>query len=141
MTVAIIQDGVTLGLRGNDNDAGEFIFASFQYGAASVDSVFFTACRQMKVEDVRGFVTAAGSDGGAVTAVVRKVPSGVALASGVALHAGTFNLKGTAVTQQALALTSTGVDLLLNAGDSLAVDFTGTLTGATGNITVGMNPV
>jgi hypothetical protein len=141
MTVSIIQDGVGFGLRGNDNDAGEFIFASFPYNASSVDAAFFTAPRQLRVEDIRCFVTVAGTDGGAVTAVIRKVPSGTALASGTALHSGTFNLKGTAVTQQQLTLSTTASDLLLNAGDSLAVDFTGTLTSATGNVTVGLNPV
>lgn len=141
MTVSIIQDGIALGMRGNDNDAGQFVFASFPYAAASVDSVFFTASRAMRVEALRGFVTVAGTDGGAVTAVVRKVPSGTAIASGTALHSGTFNLKGTAVTQQALTVSTTAADLLLAAGDSLAVDFTGVLTSATGNITVGMNPV
>lgn len=141
MTVNIIQDGVALGLRGNDGDAGEFVFATFPYNASSVDAVFFTATRQVRVEDIRGFVTVAGTDAGAVTATIRKVPSGTAIASGTALHSGTYNLKGTAVTQQALTVSTTATDLLLSAGDSLAVDFTGVLTSATGAITVGMTPV
>lgn len=138
--IQLVQDGVALGMRGADDGAGQFLNASFPYAAASVDSVFFTASRAMRVEAIRGFVTVAGTDGGAVTATIRKVPSGTALASGTALHSGTFNLKGTAVTQQTLTVSTTPADLLLAAGDSLAVDFTGVLTSATGCVTVGMNP-
>jgi hypothetical protein len=139
--VQIIQDGTAMGLRGADGGAGAFIVEPVVYNASSVDMVFFTAPRQMRVESITGFVTVAGTDASAVTAVVRKVPSGTAIASGTALHSGTFNLKGTAVTTQALTLSTTATDLLLAAGDSLAIDFTGVLTSATGAVTVGMTPV
>lgn len=139
--IQLIQDGVALGMRGADADAGEFLTASFPYNASSVDAVLWVAPRQMRVEVVNGRVTVAGTDASAVTAVVRKVPSGTAITSGTALHSGTFNLKGTANTNQALTVSTTASDLLLAAGDSLAVDFTGVLTSATGCITVGMNPV
>lgn len=139
--IQLVQDGVAAGLRGADGGAGAFIFAAYPYLASSVDSAFFTATRSVRVEGITGFVTVAGTDGGAVTATIRKVPSGTALASGTALHSGTFNLKGTAVTTQALTLSTTATDLILAAGDSLAVDFTGTLTSATGVVTVAMNPV
>lgn len=139
--IQLVQDGVALGMRGVDGGAGQFIQKTAVYNASSVDFVFFVATRSVRVEAITGFVTVAGTDASAVTAVVRKVPSGTALASGTALHSGSFNLKGTAVTTQALTPSTTASDLILAAGDSLAVDFTGTLTSATGAITVGMTPV
>src|SRR5690242_19420562 len=98
--------------------------ASTEYVAASIDKTFFVATRKVRVKAITGRVTAAGTDGGAVTAVVRKVPSGTAIGSGTALHSGTYNLKGAADTNQSLTLSTTSSDLDLAAGDALAVDFT-----------------
>src|SRR5215468_5899036 len=50
--------------------------ASFPYVATSIDARFFTADKPMKVRGIVGCVTVAGTDAGAVTATVRKVPSG-----------------------------------------------------------------
>lgn len=138
--VTIVQDGVTMGLRGSDGGAGPFVNATGVYNASSVDFVFFVAPRAMRVDSITGRVTVAGTDGSAVTAEVRKVPSGTAITSGTVLHSSTFNLKGTANTNQALTVSTTAATVLLAAGDSLAIDFTGTLTSATGAITVGMTP-
>jgi hypothetical protein len=94
----------------------------------------------MIVQGIVGRVTVAGTDSGSVTAVVRKVSSGTAIASGTALHSGSFNLKGTADTNQTLTLSTTPSDLIVEAGQALAIDFTGTLTSATGVISVFLNP-
>ena len=139
--IQLIQDGVALGLRGADNDAGEFLTATFPYNASSVDTAFWVAPRAMRVEVINARVTVAGTDGSAVTAVIRKVPSGTAITSGTALHSGSIDLKGTANTNQPLTLSTTASVLLLAAGEALAIDFTGTLTSATGVVTVGLNPV
>lgn len=139
--IQLTQDGVALGMRGADGGAGSFIVADFPYNASSVDAAFFVAPRAMRVEAINGRVTVAGTDASAVTAQVRKVPSGTAITSGTVLHSSTFNLKGTANTNQALTLSTTAATLLLAAGDCLAIDFTGTLTSATGAFTVGMTPV
>jgi hypothetical protein len=138
--VSIVQDGVAAGMRGGDGGAGQFLHAAFPYNAASVDATVFTATRSVRIEAITGRPTVAGTDGGAVTAVIRKVPSGTAIGSGTALHSSTYNLKGTADTNQSLTLSTTASDLLLAAGDSVAVDFTGTLTSATGVVTIGFNP-
>lgn len=126
----------SLGIQGKDLGDGGFLNAAAEYLAASVDKSFFVADRAYKVKAIRGRVDVAGTDGGAVTATIRKVPSGTALASGTVLHSGTFNLKGTAATNQTLTLSATSGVLDIAAGDSLAVDFTGTLTSATGTISV-----
>lgn len=109
---------------------------SGEYLAASVDKVLMVADRTYIVKAIIGRVTVAGTDAGAVTAVVRKVPSGTAIASGTAVHSGTFNLKGTADTNQ--TLTVTAADAVVPAGTALAIDFTGVLTNATGVITVSL---
>jgi hypothetical protein len=132
-------DGST-GLEGVDKDAGPITHASSEWTASSVDKVFYVAPRAMVVQTINGRVEVAGTDGSAVTAVIRKCPSGTAAASGTALHSGSINLKGTAATNQALTLSTTASTLALAAGDALAIDFTGTLTSATGVVTVGMCP-
>ena len=138
---SIIQtaDGA-LDIQGLDGRSAGFVTTSTEYVAASIDKAFYVANRRMIVKGITGSVTVAGTDAGAVTATIRKVPSGTALASGTALHSGTFNLKGTAVTVQDLTLSTTASDLVITDGDSLAIDFTGVLTAATGCISVHMAP-
>ena len=82
-----------------------------------------------------------GSDGSAVTAVIKKAPSGTAIASGTALHTGSADLKGTINTNQALTLSATPADLVLAAGDAVGIDCTGTMTAARGVVTVTLEPV
>ena len=113
--------------------------ASFNYNVPAADVSFFVADRAYVVKGIRGVTDVAGT-GGACTAVIRKVPSGTALASGTALHSGTYNLVGTVATNQALTLSTTASDLLLAAGDRLAFDLTGTATSAIGAVSVTLAP-
>lgn len=138
--VVVQRAGGFMGLKGEGNGDGPFILASAEYLAASVDKRFFVAPRAMRVVRVDLTVTVAGTDAGAVTAMIEKVPSGTAIASGTDILSATLNLKGTANTNQAGALSTTAGALDLAAGDSLALDFTGVLTAATGVVTVAMCP-
>lgn len=114
-----------------------FLPVSTEWNANSVDKRFFTANRPYRVVGLRATVTVAGTSASAVTAIVRKVPSGTAIGSGTSLHnSSSINLKGTADTVQAPAIVTTDATLNLAVGDSLALDFTGTLTDATGVATV-----
>lgn len=142
MSVNITQntDG-SMGLSGVDAGLGSFIPLEFAWIATSVDRCFFTATRSVVVQAIIARPEVVGSDGSAVTAVIRKVPSGTALTSGTALHSGSINLKGTAATNQTLTLSTTASDLRLAPGDSLAVDYSGTLTAAVGSCTVHIAPV
>lgn len=130
-----------MGLVGKDADAGAFIIATGEYLATSVDKVIFVAPRAMRVTNVILRVTVAGTDGGAVNVMVEKVASGTAIGSGVDVLSATLNLKGTANTNQTGALSAVAGALDLAAGDCLALDFTGTMTLATGAVSVGMCPV
>lgn len=129
----------SFGIEGTAGGEGGFIPVVLNYAATTVDCTMFTADRPYVVKAIRGRVDVAGT-GGACTATIRKVPSGTALTSGTALHTGSFNLVGTAATQQALTLSTTASDLLLAAGDSICFDLTGTATSAVGAISVALCP-
>lgn len=123
----------------NPTATGGFCTAAINYNVPAADATFFVADRAYVVKGIRGVTDVIGT-GGACTATIRKVPSGTALASGTALHTGSFNLVGTALTTQTLVVSTTGSDLLLAAGDRIAADFTGTATSAIGCITVSLAP-
>jgi hypothetical protein len=129
-----------LGMAGTGGTANSgFVVASTIYNVPAADFSFFVADRPYVVVGIRGAVDVAGT-GGACTAVIRKVPSGTALTSGTALHSSTYNLVGTAATNQILTLSTTASDLQIAAGDRIAFDLTGTATSAIGCITVHLAP-
>lgn len=141
----LVKDGGigTAGTAVNICADSKYAHASWVYGdAAAIDSAFYIARRAMKVEGIHLRPSVVGSDGGAVTAIVTKAPSGTAPASGTSLHAsGSFDLKGAVDTDQAATLHGTPSVLLLAAGDALCLDVSGTTTAARGCVTVTMVPV
>lgn len=141
MTVSIVQqaDG-SLSFEGRDGTKRGTEVAETEWVAASVDKTFFVAFRDYRIKAITARVTVAGTDAGAVSAVIAKVPSGTAIGSGTTLHSGTINLKGTADTNQTLTLSTTDSDLDLDDGQALAINFTGTLTAATGVVCVALAP-
>lgn len=90
---------------------------------------FFTApfiCKVLAIEEIHAV---AGTDSGAVTLSVERLQGTEALDAGDDLLGATkINLKGTANTKQAPALTGTTANLTLAAGNRLALVDTGTLT-------------
>ncbi len=110
--------------------------ASYVQGADTVaTSVFFVAPQACKVLAIREVHSTAGSDLGAVTAVVTKDTGTAAPGAGTSLHqSGSFNLKGTANTVQAATLSTTAATLTLAAGDRLAVKLTGDSTAVAGAV-------
>jgi hypothetical protein len=138
MTAFFNHDEGDLGIRGVDEDDGAFIPIFMNYTAASADQLIAVMPRAVRVRSVVVRPTVAGTDGGAVTVAVRKVPSGTAIASGTILHSGTGNRKGTINTNQNLTLAQ--ADCNVAAGESIALDFSGTLTAAVGAVTVMVNP-
>ena len=81
---------------------GAFVAVNIEYNASSVDKVAFVATRAYYVKAITGRPTVAGTNGGAVTAVIKKAASGTAITSGTALHSSTYDLKGTADTVSAI---------------------------------------
>ena len=130
----------SMGIQGSDADNGGFVAVSIEYNASAIDKVSFVATRKYVVQGISGRPTIAGTDGGAVTAVIKKMTGVVAITAGTALMSSTYNLKGTADTVQSLALTATVADLEIPAGTAIGIDFTGTLTSAVGVVTVMLAP-
>lgn len=103
------------------------------------DRCNFIAGRDWKVVGITGRVEVAGT-GGACTLVVKKVASATDIASGTALHSGSFNLVGTVDTNQTLTLSTTETDLDIAAGSTIGIDVTGTATSAVGSVTIHLVP-
>jgi hypothetical protein len=129
-----------LDIEGFDRIKAGFVAVTSEWLASSVDKTVFTASRRFIVKSITARVEVAGTDAGAVTCVVRSAASGTAITSGTALHSGSINLKGTAATVQDLTLSTTASELVINDGTSIALDFTGTLTSATGAVTILLAP-
>lgn len=107
-----------------------------QYIASSVaDLQFFTAPVKCQVVSVREVHATAGTDAGAVTGTIRRCQGTEAATAGDDLLGTTkINFKGTALTEQTPALTDTTANLILEAGDRLSLDVTGTTTALAGVI-------
>ena len=112
---------------------------SFVYSAPD-DQAFFVANRAYRVIAITFRPLVVGSDGSAVTAVLKKAASGTAIASGTALNSNAIDLKGTVNTNQAGTLSATSADLDIASGDAIGIDVTGTTTAARGVVTVLLSP-
>lgn len=137
---------INIGTKAAANFAAEglagAVSVNFVYGEATpIDAAFFVANRAYQVQSIIVRPLVVGSDGGAVTSEIRKVPSGTATASGTVLHSGTADLKGTINTNQTLTLIATPATILLAAGDAIGLDTTGTMTAARGVVSVLLLPV
>jgi hypothetical protein len=115
-------------------------YVTLNYVAALVTQKFFVAPRRLLVTAIQGATRVAGS-GGACTLAFWKAPSGTAVGSGTALHTGTYNIVGTADTNQSLTLIADQDTMTLQAGDSLGYVLSGTATSAVGSITVTLEPI
>jgi len=100
--------------------------------AANYTAPFFIADRQYQLIEVFERHEALGTDGGAVTVMLTKVPSGTAPASGTNMLSAGINLKATANTNQKGTLGTTITSITLARGDSMALVTTGTLTAVKG---------
>jgi len=112
----------------------QYLTATY-YGASSIADVqFWTAPVDCEVVAVREVHAVAGSDGGDVTGTIRRCQGTEAATAGDDLLSAAINFKGTALTEQAPALTATTANLTLEAGDRLSLDVTGTTTTLAGVI-------
>src|SRR5437667_2427391 len=116
------------------------IVPSIRYDATVADTIFFVSDRDYRVVGITGRPEVAGT-GGACTAIIKKAASATAIASGTALHSSSFNLVGTAATNQVLTLSTTLSDLAIAAGNCIGFDLTGTPTSAVGAVSVFLIPI
>ena len=137
MTAPTVGTGRALGV-GNATSESKFI--AFKYDANSVTQKIFIAPFALRVTAIQGATRVAGS-GGACTYSFYKAADGVAVASGTVLHSGSFDVVGTADTNQYLTLSTNPDDLTFAAGDALGAALTGTPTSAVGAVTITFEPV
>lgn len=114
-------------------------YVQYNYTSALVTQCIWVSAYPCIVTDIRGRVRVQGS-GGACTVAFFKVPSGTAVASGTALHSGSFNLVGTVDTNQVLTLVTDQTALTLAAGDGIGYVLTGTATSAVGTFGIAVEP-
>lgn len=100
------------------------------------DVVGFIADRPYRVASIVSRIAVAGTDAGAVTAVVRKAGSGTAIGLGTALHTGTIDLKGTANANATATLSGTASDLDIPTGTAIGLDLTGDMASARGVVAI-----
>ena len=139
MGVQIKQGGDgALGLEGKDAGVGSFVCGVINYNVpvAGVAQCILNPGRSLVIDSIIGRPRVVGS-GGAATFTIYKAASGTAPASGTALHSGTYNMVGTADTDQTLTLTTT----TLAAGEAIYAVPTGTATSAIGSIAVNCRPL
>lgn len=136
---------MSAGLQGTDGGNGGFIVLTMPYSAiVNTTGAFLTKsthilARRMTVHSINGVVDTAASN--AVTASIYKAPSATAIGSGTLLHSGSFNLQGTAATNQALTLSTTASDLDIAAGSRIGFVISGAPGAAgVGVITVTLAP-
>ena len=113
----------------------QYLTATHYIGSSVADVQFWTAPVKCTVVGIREVHAVAGDDAGAVTATIRRCQGTEAATAGDDLLGSTkINLKGTALTEQAPALTDTTANLTLEAGNRLSLDVTGTTTTLAGVI-------
>lgn len=117
------------------------IAVSFVYDANVINLPFFVADRPYIALAVNARILVAGTNGGAVTAQIRRVPNNTAVSGGTAIHSGTINLKGTVDQVQEMTMVTTASSINLVKGNSLGFDLTGVATSARGVVSVLLQPL
>ena len=116
------------------------VSVNFVYGeAVPLDAPFFIADRAYTVRSVMCRPLVAGTDAGAVTAIVRRTSSGTAVASGSGLHFGAIDLKGTIEVNQVLTIAA-AANIAVPSGAAIGLDVTGVTTAARGVVSVLLIP-
>lgn len=107
-----------------------------QISASSVDAPIFVANRNYKVVSIEEIHSVVGGTSAALR--VRKASGTTAPSAGTALHSANFDLTATVNTKQAGAIVA--ADALVKAGEKISLDFSGTLTGLAGSVTIVLRP-
>lgn len=133
--LALPADKLTLG----GNKVGTTVTVSVELLASSVDKWVFIADRAYQVVQIEEIHSVVGGASAAVRP--RKVtnasaPGAAAGANVKELTQAAFDLTATVNTTQTATLTATAADLQLADGDKISLDFSGTLTGLVGLLTI-----
>lgn len=113
----------------------QYLVATHYIGGTVADVQFWTAPVKCEVVGIREVHAVAGDDAGAVSGTIRRCQGTEAATAGDDLLGTTkINFKGTALTEQTPELTGTAANLVLDPGDRLSLDVTGTTTTLAGVI-------
>lgn len=115
------------------------IAISYPILAGSLDTPVFIADDAYQVVKINEVHSVVGGGSAAVT--VKKCTGTTAPASGTAMHASAIDLTATINTNISPTLVATTSTLTLAAGDKVSLDFSGTLTGLVGVITINLKRV
>lgn len=127
-------------MLGAANATSSSKFIQIPYIASLVTQKVFVAPIALRVTGIQGVTRVAGS-GGACTLSFYKAADAIAVGSGTLLHDGTFNIVGTADTNQYLTLVTNVDSLTLYPGDSLGYVLSGTATSAVGVVIITVEPL
>jgi hypothetical protein len=111
--------------------ARELRTITVQLGAASIDGNVYIADKISILKQVQFVIAATAAS---ATADLKKCTGTTAPASGTTMLAGTIALDTTANTVTTRTLSTTNSNLLLQVGDRIGMDLSGTLTGLSGFI-------
>lgn len=126
---------VAIGARGAEKFIGNTVLIPFVVlaGAAAADyDGVLPIPFAWKLVSVTERHQVVGSDAGAVTVMVKKVPSGTAKASGTDMLSAGLDMKSTANTNQSGAIHATAANITGAAGDGIGLVLTGTATAVDG---------
>lgn len=129
----VTNDQFKINPDGTERVFQDLFSETFLLVAGSVDTHCFIADRAYKVASVKHIVSVGASG---ATLDVKKCTGTQAPAAGTTTLNATLDLNATANTTTTAVLSATPANLLLAAGDRLALDFSGTLTGLVGAVTI-----
>lgn len=115
-------------------------YVNMIYDANTVTQAQCVISFPCRVVSIVGRPRVAGS-GGACTFTFYKCASAIAAASGTLLHSGSYDVAGTADTNQTLTMVANADARSCVAGDSINAVLSGTPTSAVGVITITLDPL
>jgi hypothetical protein len=127
------------GFQGNLGYPDGFVNVTYAYDSGFDNKDIFVAARDFVVKSISVRPKVAGTDTGDVSMTVKVCSSGGTDTAGTALHSSTLNLKGTINTPQHATVVS-GTTAIINRGEAITLDATGTTTAAKGIVSILLSP-
>lgn len=139
-----LKIATTDGLQVGGFKPATHLYINIPLAAASVDNWAFVSPRTLQIISIREIHSVVG--GGSAAVRPRKVtdtsaPGAAASSTVKELTTAAFDLTTVINTTVVATLSATAADLQLAAGDKIGLDFSGTLTGLVGVMTIAVRPI
>ena len=134
--ILAVGDRLCVDVTGSMTNVAGAVTVEFETMSGLADQSIFTAATITKVTAIRYNPLVAGTDVGTVSIMFDRCQGTEAPGAGDDLLTAALNLKGTAETVQSGVLSATVANLVLAAGNRLAIDVTGSMTDVAGVATV-----